>query len=402
MMLLHGLRLAGDLGFYYAFAGFFAACFGGHPGPLVLLWPAVCFGAASRFEENRPLRTALAALSAAVLLFLPTVPEKLCYLPAAVYAVLLAYTGDFALSPVRQAERLRWLCRVWPFFAVAMLLWNADAVLSAALPFAAAAAVLLVGFTRTARHDPEVLAQPGYLLLSGGVLAAVCAGPFLLSRSAVVAGAKTAVSAVYFGGIVPVLQLLLNNVIVHGVMWLFQKILQLIRWLFTLFPPKTLETPEIASVDEVLNNARKAGENADPPIDGMRVLTVIGILLAVLIAVLLVRHFLRQKKQSAPAAASGSVVRRSTHKRARRWPGLFLSPAAKVRRQYSLYLEHCQRHGVTILRGDTSLDLTGRAYGMDLEAEAELRQLYLKARYAGTATSADASRAEKLVQKICG
>ena len=61
----------------------------------------------------------------------------------------------------------------------------------------------------------------------------------------------------------------------------------------------------------------------------------------------------------------------------------------------------CQRHGVTILRGDTSLDLTGRAFGMDFAAEAELRQIYLKARYNGTATAEDAARAAELVRKIC-
>ena len=40
MMFLHTLRLAGDLSFYYAFAGFFAASFGGTPMPLALVWPA--------------------------------------------------------------------------------------------------------------------------------------------------------------------------------------------------------------------------------------------------------------------------------------------------------------------------------------------------------------------------
>lgn len=401
MMLYHALRLAGDLGFYYAFAGFFAACLGGHPTVLVLLWPALCFGAASCFAANRPLRTALAALSAAALLVLPTGADKLCYLPAIVYPVLLAWTGDFSLSPVMQAERFRWLCRVWPFFGVVMLLWNVDNVLTVALPFALTAAILLAGFARMARQDPEVRTQPGYLLGSGGVLAGVCALPFLLSRNAVVGGAKAAASAVYFGGVVPVLQFFLNNVIVQGVMWLFRKILQFIHWIFTLFPPKPLERPEIASAEEVLNNARKAGENAEPPIDGMQVLTVAGILLAALIAVLLVRHLLRRKTQADPASSADTTVRRSTHKRARRWPGLFLSPAAKVRRQYGLYLEHCQRHGVTILRGDTSQDLTGRAYGMDFAAEAELRQLYLRARYADTATPEDAARAAELVKKIC-
>ena len=40
MMALHGLRILGDLAFYYAFAGFFAASFGGCPTVWVLLWPA--------------------------------------------------------------------------------------------------------------------------------------------------------------------------------------------------------------------------------------------------------------------------------------------------------------------------------------------------------------------------
>ena len=84
MMFLHTLRLAGDLSFYYAFAGFFAASFGGTPMPLVLVWPALCFGLASCFEGSRPLRTTLAALSAAALLFLPTGADKLCCFPAAV------------------------------------------------------------------------------------------------------------------------------------------------------------------------------------------------------------------------------------------------------------------------------------------------------------------------------
>ena len=199
----------------------------------------------------------------------------------------------------------------------------------------------------------------------------------------------------------PVLQLFLNNIVVQGVTWLFHGILQFIHWLFTLFPPKPLERTEIVSTDEVIANAQKAAENAEPLINGMSMLTALGILLAVLCAVLVVRHFLRQKFRHTNTACMDTTVRRSTHKRARRWPGLFLSPVDKVRREYAIYLDHCQRHGVTILRGDTSLDLTGRAFGMDFAAEAELRQIYLKARYNGTATAEDAARAAELVRKIC-
>ena len=52
MIALHGLRILGDLAFYYAFAGFFAAGCGGHPTVWVLLWPTVCFAAAAYFRGN--------------------------------------------------------------------------------------------------------------------------------------------------------------------------------------------------------------------------------------------------------------------------------------------------------------------------------------------------------------
>ena len=400
MMFLHTLRLAGDLSFYYAFAGFFAASFGGTPMPLVLVWPALCFGLASCFEGGRPLRTTLAALSAAALLFLPTGADKLCYFPAQSTRccwptpAILPFADAAGRAPAPALPGMALLCSGNAAVERQRGAFGGPA-------FATAAAVLLVGFNRTTRQDPEISTRPGYLLLSGGVLAAVCAGPFLLSRSVVVAGAKAAASAVYFGGIVPVLQLFLNNIVVQGVTWLFHGILQFIHWLFTLFPPKPLERTEIVSTDEVIANAQKAAENAEPLIDGMLMLTVLGILLAVLCAVLAVRHFLRQKFRHTNTACMDTTVRRSTHKRTRRWPGLFLSPVDKVRREYAIYLDHCQRHGVTILRGDTSLDLTGRAFGMDFAAEAELRQIYLKARYNGTATAEDAARAAELFRKIC-
>ena len=93
--------------------------------------------------------------------------------------------------------------------------------------------------------------------------------------------------------------------------------------------------------------------------------------------------------------------RRTSLRTRRRWPGFFLSPNARVRREYRAYLDYCEAHGLTILRGDTSLDIMGRASGMDYAAEAELREIYLRARYAETATAEDAARAAELVKKIC-
>ena len=120
MIALHGLRILGDLAFYYAFAGFFAAGFGGHPTIWVLLWPAVCFAAAACFRGNPSLRTVLALASAAALPFLPARADQLVYLPAVCYVTLLAVREEFGLSAVQQGERFRWLLRIWPLnrFAV--------------------------------------------------------------------------------------------------------------------------------------------------------------------------------------------------------------------------------------------------------------------------------------------
>lgn len=61
MMFLHTLRLAGDLSFYYAFAGFFAASFVGHPCrwcwsglPSALVWPPALRAAAPSAPLLRP------------------------------------------------------------------------------------------------------------------------------------------------------------------------------------------------------------------------------------------------------------------------------------------------------------------------------------------------------------
>ena len=350
MMALHGLRMLGDLAFYYAFAGFFAVQFGGQPGPLVLLWPVACFAAASCFQKNRVLCTMLALASATALLVLPTTADWAAYLPAVCSVVLLVVRGEFGLSAVQQGERFRWLLRAWPLFGVFMLLWNVDAVLTTALPMAITAALALIWFARTARQDLAVSTAPGNLLVSGGLLAALSGIAFLLSRSAVMDGVKTVVSAVYFKLLAPVLQLILNHVVAHGIVVIFQKLWYAIAAVL------------VWAVWRIWHRSRSASEPS---------------------------AFALQKQ-------------RTTLRVRRRWPAFFLGPEARVRQEYRRYLAYCETHGLTILPGDTSQDLTGRASGVDYAAEAELRQIYLRARYAGTATAKDAARAAELVRKICG
>ena len=331
MMLLQGLRLFSLLAFYDAFAGFFAFCFGGSGSVWVLLWPAVCFAAASHFSQNKLLRIGAALAGFAALPFLPILADRLVYLPAAVYGVILAAKGDFSLSPAPQEECFRWLYRVWPFFGAAMLLWNTDAVL-AALPTALAAAALLVWYARTARQDPEVCTQPVSLLVSGGALAAVCGMSFLLSRTLVVEGARTVLSALYFRLIVPVLQLVLNNVVAKGIVGMFQSVWLFVAWVLSLFARQSVARGDLyESSADSLRNAME--DSAAPLVNGPQVLAVLGGILVAAVLVFVLYRLIRRKKE-APVQTQAAMVRHSVPPRARRWTGIFLSPSARIRREY--------------------------------------------------------------------
>ena len=213
-------------------------------------------------------------------------------------------------------------------------------------------------------------------------------------------GAKALAATAYFKLLVPVLQLVLNNVVAYGIVVVFQKLWYAIAWVLALFANRQVAMGDL--YESRAGDVRDAiGEESGLLMDGPRVLAGVAVLFAAVLLILAVRHILRRGRAAEPTGAAPMTKRRTSLRTRRRWPGLFLSPNARVRREYRAYLDYCEAHGLTILRGDTSLDITGRASGMDYAAEAELREIYLRARYAETATAEDAARAAELVKKIC-
>ena len=197
------------------------------------------------------------------------------------------------------------------------------------------------------------------------------------------------------------LQLVLNNVVAKGIVGMFQSVWLFVAWVLSLFARQSVARGDLyESSADSLRNAME--DNAAPLVNGPQVLAVLVGILAAAVLVFVLYRLIRRKKEAPAQTQTAAMVRHSVPPRARRWTGIFLSPSARIRREYRAYLAYCETHGVTVLRGDTSLDLTGRAHGMDHAAEAELREIYLRARYAGTATAEDAARAEELVRKIYG
>lgn len=395
---LHGLWMMGDLLIYGAFASFFAVCLGGQLPLGVLLWPAVCYGASACFSRRPILRMACGAACLLGLLFLPGWVDRAAYLPAALYSFYLALKGEYLLSADRQSGMFLLFCKVYPAFAIALsLLWNGTVMLTVSLPVAIWALFLQIFLMRVLRQAPAVYRNPAFLLRNIGLLAALGAAGFLLSRPAVLGTAQTAVGAVYFGLVVPILEKPLA-----GIAWLAEHLLMpamtgLLNWIAARSGERGLDAPAGGTGPAAVVQEIRPAE--DPLLDGERLLEIMGFLLLVVGCILLFRALLKKNK-SARAESGPAKTQWTSRRMQRQWPAFFLNPNVRVRRAYGRYLDRQTQHGVTRSPTETSLDLLGRTPFLDPEAEQKLRLLYLKARYGECATSQDAAEAERLAKTL--
>ena len=392
------LRMAGDLLLYGAFAAFFAAALGGHPVPWILLLPAVCYGVSSCVSRQPVLRMACGAASLLGLLALPGWADRAACLPAAVYTLYLTVQGEYSLSANRQLDLFLLFCKVYPIFAVFLgIVWDGQTMLTVSLPLAIWAVLLQIFLMRVLRQQPAVYRDPVYLLGNAGLLVVLGVLGFLVSRPAVLGAAQAAVGAFYFSLVVPVLPVSLNLRA-----WLADDlrrpaIVALLRWIAARGGNSN---PEILSAaGNSMPNGRDLAAAVEPLINGTAVLYLLGAALLAAGCVQLFRRLLRRGGGRAPGTAP-AAARQTTRRARRRWPGFFLSPNARVRRAYSRYLERQAQHGVTRGPSETSLDLLGRTPFLNPDAEQQLRQLYLKARYGECATPRDAAAAERLEKAL--
>ena len=392
------LRMAGDLLLYGAFAAFFAAALGGHPVPWILLLPAVCYGVSSCVSRQPVLRMACGAASLLGLLALPGWADRAACLPAAVYTLYLTVQGEYSLSANRQLDLFLLFCKVYPIFAVFLgIVWDGQTMLTVSLPLAIWAVLLQIFLMRVLRQQPAVYRDPVYLLGNAGLLGVLGVLGFLVSRPAVLGAAQAAVGAFYFSLVVPVLTVPLNLLAWLAEHLLLPAIVALLRWIAARGGNSN---PEILSAaGNSMPNGRDLAAAGEPLINGTAVLYLLGAALLAAGCVQLFRRLLRRGGGRAPGTAP-AAARQTTRRARRRWPGFFLSPNARVRRAYSRYLERQAQHGVTRGPSETSLDLLGRTPFLNPDAEQQLRQLYLKARYGECATPRDAAAAERLEKAL--
>ena len=403
MMLLNGLRMAADLAFYYAFAGFFVA-FVGTPDCLPgILIPSLCFALSSGLRDKKPLRLAV-LLPEAIAFLLPGIGtvDRIALIPAVGYTVFLAWTGNYSLSHGRQRETFLLFFKIYlPFFLLITLLGGVRNLISASLPMALIMLTCSVFLLQVLRHEPEVYRQPRFLLRSLLPLALLLGAAWLLHFPAVLSALGAAAAAVYQATVVPV---------VMGITYaLAFLIIHILTPLMALFPTEdsdtSLETAFESLTDETVTSA--AGGVTLP----FRILRALGILLVValviLVLILLFRRLAGRHTEEPGEAETLSSERRTDQPQPPEAPGLRLprsprDPVNQVRRQYRRYLHLCAVHGFTPHISYTSGDIQRNTEALfpDPAPAEELRGLYIQARYHGIAAKEDALRARDLVSDL--
>lgn len=395
MVLMYFLRALEELGLYYAFAGTVAGARGASMTMAVLLVQSGCFALSALLRNRRWARLA-ALLPAAVLLFFAGGPDRIMSLPGLAYLICLAWLGDYHLRWARQADVFSLMWKLFlPFIPLAALFGAFEGLAGQGLPVFLTAAVSSVLLLRSIRHGPEVYRQRSYQLLNGVSAALLLALAWLASTDWFLNG----LWAVYARVVLPVLQTVLMAVSLAGAV-LFLLVFGLVMWLISLVSEAAwVETEAAAAQGELTKQVREVAGS------GAEWLERVVLLLLVAAGAAALFYFFRwmTRRRADRAWVHGAGDRLSPAEAARRREPTRLprTYAGRIRGQYRRFLRHCRKRGIEIEASDTSEEVEAKACRrlVDRGAElADLRLLYRKARYQGTATREEYAR----VKKLCG
>lgn len=395
MLLMHFLRALSNLGLYYTFAGTVAGAFGASMALANLLAQSACFALSALLQRRRWAR--LAALVPAILLLLGVgTVDRLAALPGLAYLAYLAWQGEYSLRWGWQADVFSLLWKAFlPFAPLSALFGCQESIVTQGMPVFLTAAVSSVLLLRSIRHGPEVYRQRSYQLLNGVSAALLLALAWLASTDWFLNG----LWAVYARVVLPVLQTVLMAVSLAGAV-LFLLVFGLVMWLISLVSEAAwVETEAAAAQGELTKQVREVAGS------GAEWLERVVLLLLVAAGAAALFYFFRwmTRRRADRAWVHGAGDRLSPAEAARRREPTRLprTYAGRIRGQYRRFLRHCRKRGIEIEASDTSEEVEAKACRrlVDRGAElADLRLLYRKARYQGTATREEYAR----VKKLCG
>ncbi len=381
MVTINTLRMLVDASFFYAFAGFVAAHCGGSGAFAGAMLQCLCYGVASAAGKKRLLRMALLLpMGLCWYVYGDSLADCILLIPVAGYILWLTWNGDYTPDRDRQHRLFTLFLKVIAVFApIAMLTGSMEEVTGVTFPFALMALAGSVLLLRALRHEPRTYCEKKYQLMNIATVGLAIAAAYLVSMEAVLNGAAAVIGAAYRYLILPVLMLLISVLIT---------VLRLVGSILPLKDEGYGEAREPLKINLVdMAQMFSEEEQAAGPGELLRRIVTAVLILAACTLLFLFFRWLSRREHSGVPNARMEEDRAPTAVRQERARARELPPVRSIRAQYRRFLKLCARLGVPPEKSSTSLDVDYRA--RDISALrgvcGEIREIYIRARYAGRA-----------------
>lgn len=388
------LKSAADISLFFMVLGPMAVHFGANP-----LWCVVTFAV---IAISQVLSYLVSQKSPKLRLLPYAIPLFCIFLPgrsiawAVICALALAYevftgaTGRYMAE--RSAQKTVFKVTIGLIVAMLVLLLIATArpvsysivILSGLV--SAASSILLM---RSLRHEPEVYGRLSYQAVNLAVMAAVAAVTAVISSGPVLKGLGLFIKTIYTG--IAYAFLFVFNYVIEALVWLYHAIKAILK---NTTPPPQPQKPVQIDLDGAKEMFPQISEYNGLPL-WVKIVGIVILAAVVLLILAVIFRKLAGGRAQALKAGAYTYSKGPDPEERRRFSG----QVQGVRKQYRKYLAMVEKEGLEIGPDDTSEDIFEKAPDvLGGEAARELRNLYIDARYNGTADRTAAERAKELIR----
>jgi len=393
MVIMNILRMMVDVSFFFTFASFVAASFGGSGAFIGALVQCLCFGLSYLGGKKRILRLLfLSPIVLCLFLYRASSADCIMLIPSAIYIFWLVFRDDYVLDHARQIRLFSLFLKIILPFVCLVLLSDGFVILTQmVLPFSATMLIGSVFLLRSLRHNPKIYCQKKYQLVNALVLVLVALGGLFLGSKTFLTACAVMLKAFYTTLILPILYL-----IFAGLAWILTYVIRLfsfVEWK----SPKYKQDINLENLDpsDLLSNIGAPSNLAE----ALKKLIIAGGVLLICLLVFLFFRWLNGKNTRTSHNEPVRMVSRTTlSNRQTASVPQDSSVTHSIRALYRKFLKFCVGHGIQFDHSATSLDVDERASRLPGfgTASSQIRSIYIRARYAGIGEKSDLKKLKQL------
>ena len=393
MAVIWFLKALADICVYYLFAAPVAGFFGSTGLILCVLLQAAAYAIARCAKKKWLFVLSVALVIVSYCLCWAHPADLVVQTPALVYLILQFKNQVPLPALIRQRENFRssWKPMLIAAFIAFVIEGFPVFLLFALLVFAAN-----VAFLRTLRHTPQAYLRPSFQLMNLGILACVPLTAFLLGTGPVAKAVSTGIGWFY------------KELLLPAVMWilslpgqLLQKLIDYLKPLINIEPDTVDNTLPQETMESRPENVLSGGQEVPPAWKVIEIILLVLLAVGAVIGMILLFRKLGKGDQNTAQSAGEPEIRTSIRQKKGHAPVSDTPAVQAVRKHYRRYLKLCVKSGIPVQPSSTSGEVCdGAMERKALQPNAgRIRQLYIRARYAGLATKEDAKEIAGLYEE---